>query len=229
MRHAFVVVLLGLLFAVVSAAQTPTDTQPVKKLVRTGTLGTCGYTPTEKEAPYYKQLDASERETGSFLKGYSIHGKDGKFVSWFGVVRGISKSPDAPNKLTLLLEQKYFDGMTDCHIMLVSAAGSGDFTAQLEADADSIPALSLVRVYGTVAEKKGESPVVAVKYFRLWPWFTFTFTYLGPENKGNPRWAEYCKLCEGDRSYNPYPNEDYYLGMLGDPKDFGMHSADWPK
>jgi hypothetical protein len=62
-------------------------------------------------------------------------------VSWFGIVRGISSAEQDPNKYSLLLEQEYFDGPTDCHIMLVAATGSGDFRATLEGRAESIPFL----------------------------------------------------------------------------------------
>ncbi|HKS82869.1 MAG TPA: hypothetical protein VJR23_15305 [Candidatus Acidoferrales bacterium] len=228
MRHIAVILFLTLCLSAVSTAQTPMDVQPVKKLVPNGTLATCGYTPVEREAPYFKQLDSSERVTGSFMKEYTIHGKSGKFVSWFGIVRGISKSAES-GKLTLLLEQKYFDGLTDCHIMLVSQAGSGDFLAELDADVNAIPALSLMRIYGKVTNEKEDIPVVSVSYARLWPWLTFTFTDLGGEDKGNPRWTKFCKPCKGRRIYNPYPNESYYLSMLGDPKDFGTHLQDFPK
>jgi hypothetical protein len=99
--------------------QTPMDVQPVKKLTRTNILGTCAYQPTEKEAPFYNKLDATERVTGSFLKEYSIQEKRNHYVSWFGIVRGIVDAKPG-GIMTLLLEQKFFDGMTDCHILLVS-------------------------------------------------------------------------------------------------------------
>lgn len=79
------------------------DVQPVKKLVPTGSLGTCGYKPTEKEAPFYKKLDPAERETGSFLKEYSIQKKQSQYVSWFGIVRGIVDTK-SNGTMTLLLE-----------------------------------------------------------------------------------------------------------------------------
>lgn len=196
------------------------DVQPVKELVRNGTLGTCGYQPTAKEAPFFKKLEDSERQTGSFLQAYSIHKKVKHYVSWFGIVRGILDAKPG-GTMTLLLEQKSFDGMTDCHIMLVSVAGSGDFHATLGPIDGIIPPLALVRVYGTVSGEKDGVPQVDVDYLRVWPWQTFTFTDLGPENKGNPQWEKYCRLCKGGRIYDPYPDRDYYLSMLGDPKEFG--------
>src|SRR5271163_1251012 len=169
-------ILFGLL-ASACCAQTSADVQPIKKLVRTGTLATCGYQPTEKEAPFYKKLNPSAQATGSIMKEYSIHKKAGQYVSWFGVVRGIVDAKPG-GAMTLLLEQKFFDGMTDCHIMLVSEGGSGDFTATIgPIDATIVP-LSLVRVYGTVSGEKDDRPQVSVEYLRIWPWLTFTFTDL---------------------------------------------------
>jgi hypothetical protein len=214
-----------LLVASTACAQTPVEIQPVKQLVRTGALATCGYTPTTTEGAFFGRLDKDGQVTGSdFGKSFRIQGKKGKYVSWYGIVRGISPGTPDAGKYTLLLEQKFFDGMTDCHIMLVSERGSGDFQATLEGSADSIPALALVRVYGKVVTEDSNVPQIAVEFMRVWPWLSFTFTDLGPEDHGNPRWAEYCTLCKsGGRIYNPYPTGDYYRAVLGDPEDFGIH------
>lgn len=226
MRQA-IFILFALLFSGPSFCQTPMYVQPVKELKPTGILSTCGYSPVAPEAPFYAKLDPSERETGSFLKRYDIHHKKGKFVSWYGVVRGISPAQQGGEKYSLLLENKYFDGMTDCHIMLVSESGSGDFVAHVDGNAGTIPALSLVRVYGKVIDEKNGMPEIASEYIRVWPWFTFTLTYLGPEDHGDPRWAKYCTICKSGRIYNPYPTKEYYLGMLGDPSDFGLNLKDF--
>src|SRR6202035_1142565 len=152
-------------------AQTPMEVQPVKKLVPTGTLGTCGYQPTEKEAPFYNKLDPAERTTGSFQKEYNIQKKRNQYVSWFGIVRGIVDTK-SDGTITLLLEQKFFDGLTDCHIMLVSLGGSGDFTATVGPIEGSIVPLTLIRVYGEVSGEKDGLPQVNVEYLRVWPWLT---------------------------------------------------------
>jgi hypothetical protein len=218
--------LLLLVFTTTCFSQTPMDVQPVKELKPTGTLATCGYSPASKEDAFYGKLAPSERATGSFMKAYSIHHKKGKFVSWFGIVRGISQQ-QCSDKFSLLLEQKYFDGLTDCHIMLVSKNGSGDFIAHLQGSPAPIPALALVRVYGKVVDEKNDVPEITADYIRVWPWLTFTFTDLGAEDHSNPRWAAYCKLCKRNRIYDPYPTEQYYLEMLGDPKDFGPNWKDF--
>jgi hypothetical protein len=227
MRRAILMLLSVLSFGTICSAQTPMDIQPAKQLKRGNSIGSCNYAPIEKEKSFFDKLDADERVTGSaFTKPYRIQGKTGHFVSWFGIVRGISRPQPDGNQLSLLLENKYFDGLTDCHIMLVAATGSGDFQATLEGNADSIPALALVRVYGKVVEEKNNVPEIAVEYIRVWPWLAFTLSDLGAEDHSNPRWAQYCKVCKGGRVYNPYPTPEYYLKLLGDPKDFGLHLED---
>jgi len=218
---------IALLLGVLSPAcfaQTPMDVQPVKELRPTGTLATCSYKPADKETPFFQKLQPSDRETGSFLAPYSIHNKENKYVSWFGIVRGVVDAR-ADGTYTLLLEHKFFDGMTDCHIMLVSEGGSGDFHATLNPDGEIIPPLSLLRIYGTVTEEVKGFPHLAAEYVRVWPWLTFTFTDLGAEDKGNPEWKKYCKLCKGGRIYRPFPDMNYYLSVLGDPKDFGTEPS----
>jgi hypothetical protein len=213
-------VLAILAFSAVSAAQTAIEVQAVKELKPTGSLGTCGYAPTSQEKPFFEKLVPEEQTTGSFMKSYDIHKKDGVYVSWYGVVRGISKATGTDDPWQLLLENKYFDGMTDCHIMLVSMSGSGDFLARVQVKDPSIPALALVRVYGTVKRDKGGMPTIDAEFIRVWPWMTFTFTDLGGGDKSNPRWRKECKICKG-RIYRPYPNEQYYRDALGDPNDYG--------
>ncbi|HEX4002463.1 MAG TPA: hypothetical protein VHX36_07420 [Candidatus Acidoferrales bacterium] len=220
----FILVLVVLTFAAVTGAQTPVEIQPVKQLTRGPNLGTCTYAPTAKEKPFLEKLDRDELVTGSaFGKPYRIQGEKGKYVSWFGIVRGITTSGDDPQKYNLLLEQKYFDGLTDCHIMLVAATGGGDFRATLDGSPKIIPALALARVYGKVVAEENGVPAIAVDYMRVWPWLGFTFSDLGAEDHSNPEWAKYCSVCKsGARIYNPFPTEEYYLGVLGNPKDFGL-------
>lgn len=214
-------IILALFCTVAVAAHggTVIETEVVKPLKPTGTLGTCGYKPTKAEQNFFGKLSPSEAVTGSFLKSYSIHNKKDAYVSWFAIVRGVTRDEKAENRVRLLLEQKYFDGLTDCHIMLVSVNGDGDFLADAEINGKPIPPLGLVRVYGKVVREDGGLPVVAAEYIRIWPWLTFTVTDLGPEDHGNPKWRKLCRLCSG-RVYNPYPTEDYYRKVLGDPKDF---------
>lgn len=205
-----------------ASGQTRIDVQEVKELKPTGSLSTCAYLPLDREKEFLQKVPADEQVTGSFMDehAYQIRGKKNRRVAWFGVVRGaISKNGDERNR-KILIQQTYFDGLTDCHIMLVSHAGAGDFVAELKSTDTTLPALSLVRVYGTVLDDEDGIPHVSADYVRVWPWFTFTFTDLGPADHSNPKWAQYCKICKSGRIYKPYPTEDYYRGILGDPKDF---------
>jgi hypothetical protein len=212
----------GAMAAAQTPPQTPIEIQPVVALKPTGTLGTCGYKPLAREAPFLNQLSEGEKTNGSMFHGYSIHGKAGTRVAWFGIVRGITSPAKNGDATTLLVEHKYFDGMTDCHIMLVQWTGDGDFTAKLNADPAAIPALALVRVYGRVTGEAAGLPEVQVDYIRVWPWRTFTFMDLVGNDHSNPRWKKY-EQGSGKNVYSPYPNENYYLNVLGDPAQFGLN------
>jgi hypothetical protein len=203
-------------------SQTRVETEPVKELRRSSTLGTCIYQPTAGESALYQKLAPNERSTGSIIEDYDIHKKDG-YVSWYGIVRGISKVKN--DSWSLLLEHKFFDGMTDCHIMLVDIAGSGDFRVDIEAADLTIPALALVRVYGTIKGQEAGTPILAAEYVRVWPWMTFTFSNLMDEDRTNPRWKE-VRSIKGRRVYNPWPDEGYYRAVLGDPKEAGLALKD---
>ncbi len=209
---------------VIAAAQTPIDVQPVKELKSTDTLATCSYRPVQAEAPFFSHLSEKERTNDTVFGGnYTIHGKSGTYVAWFGVVRGITPAAHPGGDVTLLVQHHFFDGMTDCHIMLVAKSGDGDFVARLRVDPARIPALGLVRIYGKVTSEDARVPEVAAEYIRVWPWMTFTFTDLAGEDHSNPRWLKYSKVKPSDQIYVPYPNENYYLDVLGDPADFGLN------
>jgi len=210
-------------FAAAAFAQTAIDIQPVKALKPNGTLATCSYVPVVAEAPFFSRLTDAEKSNDAVFGSYTIHGKTGRRVAWFGIVRGITPPAQPGGDVTLLVQHHYFDGMTDCHIMLVAKSGDGDFVARLKVDPAKIPALALVRVYGTVTAEKARVPQVAVDYIRVWPWMTFTFTDLAGEDHSNPRWQKYSSVKPSDRIYVPYPNENYYLNVLGDPADFGLN------
>lgn len=232
MNRLLLSILVGILSVASYAQSTSIETVSVKVLKPTGSLSTCAYMPGDQEMSFYKKLSKSETSTGSFLKPYKLQGKLNKFVSWYGVVRGVKTVADKPDTYDLLLEHKYFDGMTDCHIMLVSESGGGDFIARVSSKDGAIPSLGLVRVYGKVMAEPRGVPQIEAEYVRVWPWFTFTLTDLGAEDHSNSTWKKVCKPCQGQgRIYNPYPTEDYYLAVLGDPKDYGtrLPSNEWPR
>jgi hypothetical protein len=206
------------------ATQTPVDVQPVKELKPTDTLATCAYRPIAGEAPFFSRLNEAEKTNDTAFGGnYTMHGKTGTYVAWFGIVRGIVTPGQSGGDVTLLVQHHFFDGMTDCHIMLVAKSGDGDFVAKLKVDPAQIPALALVRIYGKVTSETARVPEVQVEYIRVWPWMTFTFTDLAGEDHSDPRWQKYSKVAPSDRIYVPYPNENYYLNVLGDPADFGLN------
>jgi len=212
-----------LAFTVCASAQTPIDVQPVRDLQPGGALATCNYTPAAAEAPFFSRLSNAEKTNDSAFGGdYSLHGKGGTYVSWFGIVRGISPSA-AAGEITLLAQHHYFDGTTDCHIMLVAKTGDGDFEATLKIDPAKIPALALVRIYGKVTGDDNGVPQVKVEYVRVWPWLTFTFADQADTDHSNPRWQRFAQVKLGDRIYTPYPDESYYQLVLGDPREFGVN------
>jgi len=91
-------------------------------------LGTTSYEPSEKEQPFFKRLAKGEVVTGGLAGDYDIAKKDKAYVGWFGVVREIKEDKER-DQTVLLVEHKYFDGLTDVHILAVSFNGSGDFQA----------------------------------------------------------------------------------------------------
>jgi len=211
-------------FILCAAAQTPIDIQPIKELKPTDTLATCAYRPLADEMPFFSRLNEKERTNDTAFGGnYTIHGKSGTYIAWFGIVRGIASPVKKGSPVTLLVQHHFFDGMTDCHMMLVAKSGDGDFTATLNVDPAKIPALGLVRIYGTVTSESARVPEVAVDYLRVWPWLTFTFTDLAGPDHSNPRWQKFSKFKLGGRIYSPNPDENYYLNLLGDPAEFGVN------
>ncbi len=120
-------------FTVGASAQTPMNVQPVKELKPTDTLATCSYRPVAAEAPFFARLSEKEKTNDTVFGGnYTIHGKTGTEVAWFGIVRGITLPAEKNGDVTLLVQHHFFDGMTDCHIMLVAKSGDGDFIAKLQ-------------------------------------------------------------------------------------------------
>src|SRR4051794_2066740 len=137
--------------------------------------GTKAYDPAKREEPFYLRTPEAERAVGSVLDdktGYDLAARRGKFVSWFGIVRVVR--PLDGGRYELLLEHKYFDTLTDLHVLALSFNGAGDFKAVVTpkgaavgkdgkeaknakdakdaAGPDDVPIrrLMLVRVYGTV-------------------------------------------------------------------------------
>lgn len=217
----------GVLFAVTAAlllttppqshAQLPTPTvveqSPALPAPPRGTLGTGNYRPTQIEAAFFSKLGEDEQTNGSMLGDYSITGKKGVYVGWCGIVRKIDEEI-ATGRTKLLVEHKYFDGLTDSHIMALSFNGAGDFVCLLSGTGLGIKPLSLVRAYGAVVSEETSVPVVQADYVRQWDWGRFTFLMVYGPQKGNKQWKKLNKVKE-DKIYDPFPDRKYYEDRLG--------------
>lgn len=183
-------------------------------------LGTMPYPPTEAEAPFHERVYGNAPFT---LAGYEELPREvGSFGGWFGVVRGYRKLPEQ-GETRLLCESKYFDGLTDTHILCLSFNGGGDFVAVLPGTGHRIQPLGLVRVYGEITSAKDDVPRVRAVYVRHFQWGQFCFMNLHGKPAGNQTWRErFCKVEVTDPSsvYDPFPDEDYYRDLLGDPAAF---------
>ena len=182
-------------------------------------LGTMQYTPSERERPFFKKLDADEIETGSYTTDYNIATKNGKYVGWFGIVRNISEDQVA-KQTTLTIEHKYFDGLTDAHIQALSFNGSGDFQAILQGVDHPIRPLTLVKVYGKATVSTNDAvPRVGATFVRNWTWGTFTFLDDYGTQRGSEKWRKLNRV-DLDAIYDPYPDSNYYAQRLAGRPDF---------
>jgi hypothetical protein len=197
------------------ATQEKTPVENSQSLPRppAGSLGTSSYEPTAIEKPFFSKLPGKEQTTGSMFDDYSITGKTGTHVGWFGIVRKIEENATTL-ETKILVEMKYFDGLTDTHIMALSFNGGGDFMATLGGVGLGIKPLSLVKVYGIVEREDKSIPMVKAEYVRHWDWGQFTFLMVYGKQKGNTEWKKLNKADE-NRIYNPFPTPKYYEDRLG--------------
>ena len=204
------------------------------KIPRKANLGTEGYIETEKEGIYSKLVNEDQinvdvavdmpppegvskldwekqrKDEGKDDKrikseNFTLESQNGKYVSWFGIVRE-SKGNE------LLLEHKYFDGLTDLHLQIISINGAGDFNALTSGKSIEIPRLSLVRIYGKLNVKNNKI-IVDAEYLRIWPQGQFAFMDYGFD-KSNENWKALRKI-KNDDIYSSRPNENYYFLVLG--------------
>jgi hypothetical protein len=212
---------ISLLFGTVAAEDPPaapkkTPVDHAKRGKRTrGMLGTSRYRPSAAEKPWYDKLPAKERITGSFAGEYEMLGKKGMAVGWFGIVRKIDED-EKKGTTALLVDMKYFDGLVDSHVQIVSIHGAGDFRARLDGTKLGIGKLSLVRIYGTVTSEKEGVPDLKASFVRHWDWGHFSFMAYGPP-KGKPAWRKLNRVPDDD-VYSPGPDERYYELRIGPRK-----------
>lgn len=188
-------------------------------------LGTIVYQPSKLEQRHFEQLRPADQAFGGLLADREIRGRVGQQIGWFGIVRkdrqikfGESRKKEHHE---LLIEHKYFDGLTDSHQQIVSFAGGGDFKAILPFDERKLPfkTLTLVRCYGEVISEKKGIPTVELKFIRVWPWNNFAFMDLGSEkhpDRTNKAWRKRLKIPE--QVYSPAPDTRYYEKLLGKQK-----------
>lgn len=217
---------LLLSLAPVAVASDPLEITPVESETRWwpegqgGALATIVYPPSKREQPFFDRLPADEVVTGSHFEDYDIATGDGKYVGWFGIVREIDEDTDA-GRTVLTVEHKYFDGMTDAHLLAVSFNGSGDFQAVLLGTGHRIPPLSLVKVYGTAVKGgKGALSRIDAVFVRNWHWGTFTFLAAYGTQRGSAKWRE-ANQVPLDDIYDPWPHpcHHYYEERLGKRPD----------
>ena len=126
-------------FAAAVTAQTPIEVQPVKELEPTGSLGTCGYKPTEAESPFFARLSNAEKTNGGMLQRYSIHGKTGTYVAWFGIVRGITAAAEPGGGRYASHSTPILRWRNRLPHHAGARTGDGDFTAKLKVDHQRFP------------------------------------------------------------------------------------------
>lgn len=186
-------------------------------------IGTCMYTPTDTEKPFYDRLTEAGRVTLNSKPGesekhaFSLHGHEGKFVSWSGIVRAITTEKE--HGATLLIENKYFADLTDCHIQTLEIGGAGDFIVVLDDLPKDLIPLIAIRVYGKVERYDGNHPVVKPEYLRIWHWGQFNFSDALGEDHGNPEWKKRMQLPDGERVYHIGVSPKYYYQRLGPTDD----------
>lgn len=214
----------GFLLATSTLAFDDKERTPVEHVIRTWswdrqTLATVSYQPSEQEKLFFKRLSADEVATGSDFDDYNLKGKNKKYVGWYGIVREIEE--DKQNaQTTLLVEHKYFDGLTDAQLHAVSFNGSGDFQAELSGTGHQIPPLSLVKVYGVVTENEKGVPQIDAVFVRCWHWGAFTFLDDYGKQRGSEQWRMANRV-QLDEIYAPWPHpcQHYYEDRLGKRPD----------
>ena len=168
------------------------------------------------EAEWKKMQAAEEEEKKKSIPAdeYQLAKQAGQYVGWFGIVRRI-QFDEKSGRSHLLIEHKYFDGLTDIHIQVVSLYGAGDFETTLpqKITEAELRQLDLICVYGRVNPGKSGLPEVAPEFLRVWKWGLFTFMDYG-KDKSNPEWVK-LRQAEKDDIYSSDPDKEYYEQRLG--------------
>jgi HEAT repeat protein len=187
-------------------------------------LSTKKYQPSEQEKRFFAKLAPNEIATGGLAGDYNIRTRDKKFVGWFGIVRQISVDEGA-NTTRLVIEHKYFDGLTDLHLQAVSFNGSGDFEATLKGTQHFVSELKLIKVYGVVSPGDANKlPAIEAQFAKCWSWGSFTFITAAGKQRGSAKWRQ-LNTVPLDDIYRSRPDELYYVKRLGPTKAIKKRSS----
>jgi hypothetical protein len=183
-----------------------------KRLPRGRGLGTQTYAPTDAEKAATKGWKADELDPGGALE--KLTGNIDKRIAWFGIILEIKEDKES-DTTRLVVEMKYFDGLTDLHLQIVSINGAGDFAVVIPGTGHKLKSLSLVRVYGKVAaEPEGGIPEVSADFVRSWDWKLFAFMPYGKDHS-NPKWVKLRRIENELDVYDSNPTNAYYEKLLG--------------
>ncbi len=238
------VVLLALCSAASALAETSVPVRHSKPFNAGRGDGTIGYRLLEDEAPYFakitekridlwahirmpkplnmsdaewEQMQAESREKKKALipaEDYELVKQVDEYVGWFGIVRG-NVFDESRGETRLRVEHKYFDGLTDLRLHIVSIYGAGDFDAVIpgKLSAAEIPLLSLVCVYGVVSRSEGGRVELKPDYVRVWDWGLFAFMDYGTD-KSRSEWVK-LRSVSGPLVYSSAVDRTYYEERLG--------------
>ena len=213
MRTFILIVLVGALAAQLAAFEdAAVRVEHSKPQPRNRGLGTQKYAPTEAEKAAIKDWKEAELGSGGD-RAEKLTGNVGKRIAWFGIVREVQEDKES-DSTRLLVEMKYFDGLTDLHLQIVSINGGGDFAATISGVGHKLKPLSLVRVYGKVAGEPDGVPEVAADFVRTWDWKLFAFMPYGKDHS-NPKWVKLRKIEDELDVYDSNPRDSYYEKLLG--------------
>lgn len=181
---------------------------------------TCSYGPTNLEKKFYDKLSEAERitiqnkpgELSDVNRAFKLEGHDHQYASWWGIVREIKHNSHGRGGM-LLIENKYFNGITDCNFQTISINGGGDFEIDVTEIPDDLIPLVLVRAYGAVTREQSNRPLINADYVRVWHWNQFRFTD-GGEDHSNPEWRKNAKLRPDENPYVVDDRRPYYHDHL---------------
>jgi hypothetical protein len=213
MRAVAVLVVAGVLVSRVAAFDDrAVRVEHSKPLPRDTGLGTQAYAPTDAEKTAIKEWKSAELNSGTD-KVENLLGNVDKRVAWFGIIREVREDKES-DTTRLVVEMKYFDGLTDLHLQIVSINGAGDFAVKVPGTGHTLKTLSLVRVYGKVTGEREAMPEVAADFVRSWDWKLFAFMPYGKDHS-NPKWVKLRKVEDELDVYDSNPTNAYHEKLLG--------------